>query len=69
MAAQASSLAKLKDHVSKAKDADYHPGSTNGEEDYEARITSSLQSLQNQVKQHQAALEKVAIPNSGFPST
>ncbi|KAL2044877.1 hypothetical protein N7G274_002652 [Stereocaulon virgatum] len=62
MAAQASFLAKLEDYVGKAKDADYDLGSTNAEEDYEARITSSLQSLQNQVKQHQATLEKLRAP-------
>ncbi|KAK3175215.1 hypothetical protein OEA41_002461 [Lepraria neglecta] len=69
MAAQATSLAKLKDYVSKLKEIDYDPESTNGGEDYEARITSSLQSLQNQVKQHQAALEKVAFESSGAPHT
>ena len=59
MASQASPLSKLKDYVSKAKETDYDLEATNGGDDYEARINSSLQSLQNQLKEHQAALGKV----------
>jgi len=54
-------LSKLREHVAKVKETDYDLSGTHGEEDYEARINRTLQSLQNQVKQHKDVLEKVLI--------
>ena len=59
MSAQSQPLQNFQDYVSKKKDTDYGPGSVDEDEDYAARLNKTLQSLQNQVKQHEAALEKV----------
>ena len=61
MATDPDSLSKLRKYAAKLKETDYGPVGANGEEDYEARINRTLQSLQNQVKQHQDALEKVIL--------
>ena len=58
MATQLQPLEKLQDYVAKAKDADYTL-KIDGDEDYATRLCNTLHSLQNQVKQHEAALEKV----------
>ncbi len=59
MATQSQILEKLQGIAAKSKDIDYGPQNADGEEDYAARLSKTLQSLQNQVKQHEAALEKV----------
>ena len=59
MSTQSQSLQRFQDYVSKTKDADYGLGSVDEDGDYPARLSKSLQSLQNQVKQHEAALERV----------
>ena len=60
MATQSQVMEKLQGIVAKSKDTDYGPQIADGEEDYAARLSKTLQSLQNQVKQHEAALEKVS---------
>ena len=59
MHTQPQSLQKFQDYVSKTKDTDYGLGSVDEDSHYAARLSKTLQSLQNQVKQHEAALEKV----------
>ena len=52
-------LKKFQDYVAKTSDIDYGQKNTNENEEYATRLSKTLQSLQNQVKQHEAALEKV----------
>ena len=59
MATQSESLSKFQEYVAKIKDTDYGPTPANENEDYPARLDKTLQSLQNQVKEHKAALERV----------
>ena len=59
MASQSQSLEKLQQYVAKTQDTDYGLNNANGDEDYAVRLSKTLQSLQNQVKQHEAALERV----------
>lgn len=59
MAAQLRALTKLREYASKAKDAEYDMGNTDGEVDYEIRLNKTLRHLQDQVQQQEAALEKV----------
>ena len=60
MASPSQSLKGLQEYVAKTKDIDYGPKSADEDEDYAARLNKTLQSLQNQVKQHETALEKVS---------
>ena len=60
MASQSQPLEKLQEYVAKTQDTDYGQNTANGDEDYAARLSKTLQSLQNQVKQHEAALERVS---------
>lgn len=60
MASQSQPLAKLQEYVVKTQDTDYGLNTAIGDEDYAARLTKTLQSLQNQVKQHEASLERVS---------
>ncbi len=62
MALNLDPMSKLREYSAKLKETDYDLAQTHGEEDYEARINRTLQSLQNQVKQLKDALEKVPIP-------
>lgn len=57
--AESSPLAKLRAHAAKAAEASVSPEATNADADYGKRVNRSLLSLQKQVKQHEAALEKV----------
>ena len=59
MATHSQPLSELKAYIAKTNDTDY--GLKNADEDdaYAARLSKTLQSLQNQVKQHEAALERV----------
>lgn len=59
MDAKPQHLQRFQDYVSKTKDTDYGLGSVDEDGQYAARLSKTLQSLQNQVKQHEAALEKV----------
>ena len=59
MSAQSQPLHKLQEYDAKTKGIDYGQVTVDGDEDYGARLSKSLQSLQNQVKQYEAALEKV----------
>lgn len=59
MNTQSQHLGKLHEYVAKTKDTDYGLNTADGDEEYAARLSKSLQSLQIQVKQHEAALEKV----------
>lgn len=61
MTTQSQSLEKLQDYVANTEDTDYGLKNADGDEDYAARLSRTLQSLQNQVKQHEAALEKVSL--------
>ena len=61
MSTQSQSLQKFQDYVSKIKDTAYGLVSVDEDGDYAARLNKTLQSLQNQVKQHEAALEKVSL--------
>lgn len=60
MATQSQALEKLQEYVVKTKDTDHDQNNADGDEDYAARLNKTLQSLQNQVKQHEAALERVS---------
>ncbi len=60
MATQSQVLEKVQGIAAKSKDTDHGPQNADGEEEYAARLSKTLQSLQNQVKQHEAALEKVS---------
>ncbi|KAL9134724.1 MAG: hypothetical protein Q9175_004088 [Cornicularia normoerica] len=59
MNTQSQHLEKLHEYVAKTKDTDYCLNTADGDEEYAARLSKSLQSLQIQVKQHEAALEKL----------
>ena len=59
MSTQSQSLQKFQDYVLKTKDTDYGLGSVDEDGHYAARLSKTLQSLQNQVQQHEAALGKV----------
>ena len=59
MSAQSQHLHKLQEYDAKTKGTDYGQVTVDGDEDYAARLSKSLPSLQNQVKQYEAALEKV----------
>lgn len=61
MAAQHQAFVKLREYAAKVKDAEYDAESVDGALDYEARLNKTLKHLQDQVKQHEAALEKVAL--------
>ena len=60
MATKLQTLKELQDYVTKKKDTDYGPKNTVEDDNYAARLIKTLQSLQDQVKQHEAALEKVS---------
>ena len=60
MATQLQPLDMLQGHVSKTKDTDYGIKSPDEDGDYAARLSKTLQSLQNQVKQHETALGEVS---------
>ncbi|KAM0803596.1 hypothetical protein BDR22DRAFT_886430 [Usnea florida] len=65
MSAQSQPLHKLQEHEAKIKGTEYGQVTVDGdEEDYAARLSKSLQSLQNQVKQYEAALEKLRATTS-----
>ena len=59
MSTQPQPLQRFQDYISKVTDTDYGLGSVDEDGDYAARLSKTLQFLQNQVKQHEAALEKV----------
>ena len=59
MATHVQPLAEFQKYVANIKDKDYGPKNAGEDEDYAARLSKTLQSLQNQVKQHEAALERV----------
>lgn len=61
MTTQSQSLEKLQEYVAKTEDTDYGLENADGDEGYAARLSRTLQSLQNQVKQHEAALESVIL--------
>lgn len=52
-------LIKLQQYAEKIEKTEYHTESSNGDEPYEMRINKALQQLQEQVKQHQDAFERV----------
>lgn len=52
-------LAKLQEYCAKIRETEYALDTGEPEDDYGFRVTKTLQSLQNQVKQNEAALEKV----------
>lgn len=60
MTTQSQPLERLQNYVAKTKDTEYGLDNADGNEDYAARLSKTLQSLQNQVKQHEAALESVS---------
>ena len=66
MAAQPQSLDKLREYAAKVKDVGYDTGSTDGELAYEVRLNKTLEHLQAQVKEQEAALEKVALTRYTF---
>lgn len=61
MATQSEPLEKLQEYVAKAKDTDYGLKNADGDEEYATRLNKTLQSLQDQVKQHEIALERVSL--------
>ena len=52
-------LAKLQEYAKKIEETDYDTESANGERSYETCLNKALQQLQEQVMQHQVALERV----------
>lgn len=61
MATELQALEKFQEYVTKTNDKDCGQNNTDRDEDYAARLNKTLQSLQNQVKQHEAALERVSL--------
>ncbi len=62
MAAQHQAFVKMQEYATKVKGIGYDTDSVDGELAYEARLNKTLKNLQDQVKQQEAALEKVALP-------
>ena len=60
MATQSQPLKELQVYVAKTTDTDYGLSHADEDEQYAARLGKTLYSLQNQVKQHEAALERVS---------
>lgn len=60
MTTQSQPLELLQNYVAKTKDTDYGLKAADEDEDYAARLIKTLQSLQNQVKQHEVALESAS---------
>ena len=60
MATKLQPIKELQEYLQKTKDTDYGLENTDEDDNYAARLVKTLQSLQNQVKQHKAALEKVS---------
>ncbi len=60
MATKADPLAKLQEYCARIKETDYALDTGEPEYDYGLRVNKTLQSLQNQVEQNKAALEKVS---------
>ena len=63
MATQLQPLERLRQHIAKTRDTDYGLSNADADEDYAARLSKTLQSLQNQIQQHRAALERVKLMN------
>lgn len=59
MAAYADPLAKLQEYAAKVKETDYVLDAAEPEVDYGLRVNKTLQSLQNQVKELEAAIKEV----------
>lgn len=53
-------LEKLQEYIVKTNDTDYGMKNADENENYAARLNNTLQSLQDQVKQHEAALARVS---------
>ncbi len=60
MATESQNLKELHVYVAKTNDTDHGLRHANEDEHYAARLGKTLYSLQNQVKQHEVALEKVS---------
>lgn len=56
---QNEALSKLQEYAKKIEETEYDIDTRNGERRYEMRLNRALQHLQEQVKQHQDALERV----------
>ena len=69
MATQHESFVKLHEYNAKVKNAGYDTDSTEGEVVYEAKLNKTLKYLQDQVKQQEAAFEKVALPGQNCPGS
>lgn len=52
-------LAKLQEYAKRIEETEYDTETRNGERRYEMRLNKALKQLQEQVKQHQDALERV----------
>ena len=69
MTSQQKALAKLQQYAEKVGEQPYdEPISSAEEEAYADQLQKSLQSLQNQVKEHKAELEKVRLSTGAWPS-
>lgn len=69
MAAQHHAFVKLQEYAVRVKDVGYETEPVGGALDYEARLNRTLIYLQDQVKQHGAALEKVVLPCQTYSET
>jgi hypothetical protein len=69
MAAQQQAFVKLQEYAVKVKDVGYDTEPVDGALDYEARLNRTLKNLQDQVKQHEAALEKVVLSCRTYSET
>lgn len=52
-------LARLQEYAKRIEETEYDTETRNGERRYEMRLNKVLKQLQEQVKQHQDALERV----------
>lgn len=59
MANKLQPIKELQEYVKKTKDTDYGLKNKGEDDNYATRLVKTLQALQNQVKQHEAALEQV----------
>lgn len=50
---------KSREYGQRVSDTDYNLGSVKGEQEYEDRLTKTLQNLQGQIEEHKIALETV----------
>ncbi len=66
MATQHQALVKLREYATKVKDVGHGKESADGAVAYELRLNKTLKHLQDQVQQHEGALERVALSGQTY---